>query len=159
MKTKELQRLEDYRAHLLAVLNETPSDKLKELIKEEIQTIATKVTAIEALENSKIKRLEILYNSLQAIVNYTGKVKKSNDWATGHGINNALNQILGDWAHIINPDQSSIYPPASSDQDNALEGAINYAKNIGRFYSGKDLITNGLIHRDGGSLKKTINML
>ncbi|MBA8667947.1 hypothetical protein H1Q59_08615, partial [Holosporaceae bacterium 'Namur'] len=159
MKSKELQRLEDYRAHLLAVLNETPSDKLKEAIEEEIQTIATKVTAIEALENSKIKRLEILYNNLQEIVNYVGQVKESDDWATGHGINNALNQILGDRVHIIHPDLSSLHSPASSDQDNALEGAINYAKNIGGFYSGKNLITNGLIHQDGGSLKKPIIMI
>ncbi|WP_039459399.1 hypothetical protein [Candidatus Jidaibacter acanthamoebae] len=76
------------------------------------------------IEASKIKRLERLYNNLQAIINYTGKGGKSDDWATGHSINNALNQIIGDWVHIIHPDQSSIYFPASSEQDNALEGAI-----------------------------------
>ncbi|WP_039459467.1 hypothetical protein [Candidatus Jidaibacter acanthamoebae] len=159
MKSNELQRLEEYKAHLLRVLEETESSKLKEVIEEEIQTIAAKIVAQEVLEASKIKRLEMLYTSLQAIVNYTGKVKKSDDWATGHGINNALNQILGDWVHIIHPDQSSIYSPASSKQDNALEGAINYAKNIGGFYSDKDLIANGLIHQDGGDLKKPIIMI
>lgn len=159
MKNKELEKLEEYKAHLLEGLKEAKSEKLKEALEEELKTVADEIIAQKKIEISERKRLQILYSNLEEIVNYVGEIQKSDEWATGHGINKALNQILGNRVHIIHPDQSSIYSPASSNKENALEGAINYAKIIGGFFSGEDLIANGLIHQDGGSLKKPIIMI
>lgn len=38
----------------------------------------------------------------------------SNTWATSHGINQALETLLNDAAHIIHPDLSSIHSPVDT---------------------------------------------
>lgn len=87
------------------------------------------------------------------------KPTNSNNWATGSGIYQALEQVLGDDVHIIHPDTSSIHSPASTDADNALEGAIAYAKMIGGYVVDGEYVSNGLVAQDGGVLKKPIVMV
>ena len=84
---------------------------------------------------------------------------KSGTWATGHGINEELEKLLGDRVHIVHPDTSSISSPASCDVNSSFEGAINYAKMIGGYCVNEELIANGFIHMDGGELKKPVVMV
>ena len=65
----------------------------------------------------------------------------SNVWATGHGINQELEEIFGEEAHIIHPNLSSIHSPTSQ----GIDGVANYIKEI-----------QEIIRTDGGELKKPI---
>ncbi|ACE05906.1 hypothetical protein Aasi_0501 [Candidatus Amoebophilus asiaticus 5a2] len=71
------------------------------------------------------------------------KTTVSNIWATGEGIDNALNNLLQDQAHILAPDFSGTHSPASEDEDNAIQGTIDYAKAI----SERILLDGGILAR------------
>jgi len=45
----------------------------------------------------------------------------SDDWATGHGINKALTNVLGPLAHVVHPDTCSISSPLDPDYDKVSE--------------------------------------
>ena len=60
----------------------------------------------------------------------TSETSISNVWATGKGISKTLKEILGKEAHIIEPTLSSIFSPASSNEQNKIQGARNYVEAI-----------------------------
>ena len=82
-----------------------------------------------------------LYQKLSNLQNSQAQLL-SNNWATGQGIYECLTIIFGDEFHVIHPDLSSIYSPAS---DNDIFGAMNYIKEI-----------EECIRIDGGDLQKPI---
>jgi NACHT domain len=100
-----------------------------------------------------------LFNQLNNLVSATTKQTNGDSWASGFGINEVLQALLGDIVHVIDPVSSSVSSPASADPKNAIEGAINYAKMINGFVVNDEEIANGFIQKDGGSLKKPIIMV
>jgi hypothetical protein len=84
--------------------------------------------------------------------------RQSNNWATGYGINQALNKYIGNYVHIIHPDASSVESPA--DPKKALEGAVAYAKMISGYYVDNKLINKGAIIKNVGvGLDKPVVMI
>lgn len=73
---------------------------------------------------------------------------KSDDWATGHGILGVLTTELGHYAHVIDPDLSSVRTPISSDPQEALEGAVTYGEALmGYSIEGDDHVAaNGVLN-------------
>lgn len=123
------------------------------------ETLAT-TASIHSNENIPgSSELASLFNKLNSITTTNIGQTLSANWATGHGINEALNQSLGNSVHAIHPDSSSVHSPASIDTDNALEGAVSYAKMIGGYIVDGETIENGFIGQDGGVLKKPIVMI
>lgn len=103
-------------------------------------------------------KLLALFNKLDKISSSQITQTVSNTLATGHGINLALQECIGDIAYIIPPDSSSISSPAANDDANQYEGAVNYAKMIGGYSIDGNKINNGLIE-EGKLLTNPIVMI
>jgi hypothetical protein len=84
------------------------------------------------------------------------------DWACSDGIGHLLHYYLDgvddkhSVAHIISPNLSSVYTPLKD-----AEGIKNYAEKIAGYFAMEDgdLVENGFIHQDGGTLAKPIVMV
>lgn len=100
------------------------------------------------LEEKNNKQILEIFPKLQSICHSAEKGTEENSWATGHGINQTLIELLGDTVHVIHPDTSSVFSLASDDKKNAIQGSINYTK-----------IIEGFIQNDGGELRKPIVMV
>lgn len=102
---------------------------------------------------------ESLFAQLSDVAKSGEAPTSSETWATGHGINEFLGQLFQDQVHIIHPDSSSIHSPVASDQRNALEGAVNYAKMIGGYVVNDEAVANGFKGQDGGNITRPIIMV
>jgi hypothetical protein len=86
------------------------------------------------------------------------KLEEKNSWATGYGINKTMIELLGDSVYFVNPDLASVESLASSDEEEALMGTVNYIKIIRGFYI-NDEFRDGFIKGENGVLDKPIVMI
>ena len=99
-------------------------------------------------------KLQALEQRLQAIsaperIVMERELAVAHTWAKGEGIHQALACYLGEFAHIIHPELSSVHSPlATGGPQAALPGAVNYVRAI-----------QEKIKRDGGSLRHPIIMV
>ena len=102
-----------------------------------------------------------LFNQLSNLAHVPIPATHEDIRASGYGINQVLESLLGNRVHIIDPASSSISSPASPNRRNAMDGAVNYAKMIGGFVivNNGEEIRNGFINIDGGVLTKPIVMV
>jgi hypothetical protein len=88
---------------------------------------------------SKEIRMKETFQSLNQIIQYNGERTVSDTLAAGYGIAQKLQSILGDTVHIIHPTLSSIDTPVSAVEEKAIQGSINYVKEINELLKGQEL--------------------